>query len=95
MVVLLVAGCKSAAEKACFDSSKPSYGKASQCGEECDRGNGAACAQQTKIGTDGCMTAKDVELCRWMCDNGHAGKDLYCAEYKKLTGHEADEIPMK
>jgi hypothetical protein len=92
VLAFVLSGCKSEAEKACFDNSQSSKNRVSACGEACDK-NGEACAEQTKVGTDGCMTKKDAEVCRWMCNYGKTGQDLYCAEYEKITGHKVDEIP--
>lgn len=82
-------GCKSAEEKACFGNgtAKDVVGA---CGQECDRKNEQACAKQTEVATDACMKKQDVEVCRWMCHYGKTGQDLYCAEYKKITGKEAE-----
>ena len=88
--VLLLIGCKSAGEKKCMQGAIDEPGRASACGEACDRGNQDACVMQTKIGDERCFKAKDAETCRWMCLYGHAGQELYCAEHERITGKKVE-----
>jgi len=88
-VALAFAGCKSAAEKQCFDGANKDKVRLAACGELCDKGDDKACATQGEIALERCMRDEDAEYCRWMCDYGKDGKDLYCKKLELLKRKNA------
>ena len=83
---MTLGGCKSDAEKACFDNP-PKNPKtwASACGEACDHAkNKKACAKLAEIGAEHCFKKGNREVCRWLCEFAKTGADVYCKHMKKL-----------
>ena len=83
---LLISGCQDAESKMCNDATAKPKMAVGACGESCDRGKTEDCARQIKLGNDHCIAKKNKEVCEWMCEYGHKGKELYCAAHKKLGG---------
>lgn len=85
LAVFGLGGCKSDAEKACFDKP-PSDKKTwiSACGEACEKKVEKACAKVTEIANKHCIEKGDIAVCSWACNYAKTGAKLYCKRQKAL-----------